>query len=189
MTGILTRIGRIQDAAINWQEARYRRNESRQQQASLHRERMTCADTLRFDTQSQDWTGSMGISPSGRFQVIESATPKKSVFSNEGVRWDVAWIVIIAVAVLCVAILLANLAGIGLGDRTLNKLDRKITEMAGKNEKLQAELALRDNDISVCTEAVKLNLISANGAQTIRLFAPEEAKLTISSVLYSGVND
>ena len=189
MTGILTRMGRIQDMAINWQEARYRRNENRQQQATLHRERMTCSDTLRFDTQSQDWTGSMGISPSGRFQVIESAKPKKSVISSEGVRWDVAWITIIALVVLCAAILLGNLAGFGMGERSLNKLDKKITDMAGKNEKLQAEIALRNNDASVYTEAVKMNLISPNGIQTIRLTAPEGAKLTISSVSYPSIND
>ena len=180
----MTRVGRIQDVAINWQEARYRRNANRQQQASLHRERMTFSDSARFDTQSQDWTGSMGISPSGRFQVIESAKPKKSVFSGEGIRWDVAWIAIVAVAVLCLGILVADLAGIGMGDRTLNKMDRKITEMAAKNDKIQAEIALRDDDISVCTEAAKMNLISASGAQTIRLYAPANVKLTISGGYY-----
>ena len=184
MTGIMTRVGRIQDVAINWQEARYRRNADRQQQASLHRERMTCSESVRFDTQSQDWTSGMGISPSGRFQVIESAKPKKSVFSGEGIRWDIAWIVIVAVSVLCLAVLLADLAGIGMGDRTLNKLDKKITEMAGKNDKLQAEIALRDDDISVCTEAAKMNLISASGAQTIRLSAPPDVKLTIYGSYY-----
>ncbi len=189
MTGILTRMNRIQDIAINWQEARYRRNENRQQQASLHRERMTCADTVRFDTQSQDWTGSMGISPSGRFQVIESAKPKKSIFSSEGLRWDVAWIVIIAVAVLCLGILLGNLAGGGMGDRALSKLDRKIADMTVKNEKLETEIALRNEDVSMYTQAVKMDLISSGGMQTIRLVAPEEAQLTISSVSWSGVND
>ncbi len=186
MTGILTRIGRIQDAAINWQEARYRRNEDRQQQASLHRQRMTCADTLRFDTQSQDWIGGMGISPSGRFQVVESAKPKMSAISGEGIRWDIAWIAIIAIAVLCLAILLADLAGMGSEDRTLRKLDKKITEMAGKNEKLQAELALGDDDISVCAEAAKMNLISASGTQSIPLAAPANARKTISSAYIPG---
>lgn len=76
-----------------------------------------------------------------------------------------------------------------MGDRALSKLDKKIADMAGKNEKLQTEIALRNDDASVYTEAVKLNLISSSGVQTIRLTAPEEAKLTISSVSYSGVNE
>ena len=185
MTGILTRVGRIQDAAINWQEARYRRNELRQQQASLHRQRMTCSDTVRFDTQSQDWTGGMGISPSGRFQVVESAKAKKPVVSREGIRWNVAWMIIAAVFVLCLGILLGDLAGIGVGNRNLIKLDRKVTEIAGKNEKIETELALRSDDISVCTEAIKMDLVSAYGAQTIRLQAPAEAKLTLSGA-YRG---
>ena len=182
-------MNRIQDAVIDWQEARYRQSENRQQQASLHRERMTCADTVRFDTQSQDWISGMGISPSGRFQVIESAKPKKNIVSREGVRWDVACATIVAVAVLCAAILLGNLAGVGMGDRALNKLDKKIADMANRNDRLQTEISLRNNDASVYTEAVKLNLISSNGVQAIRLTAPEEAKLTISSVSYAGVTD
>ena len=186
MTGILTRVNRIQDVAISWEEARYRRNTDRQQQASIRRQRMTCADTVRldtarYDTQPQNWIGGMGISASGRLQVIETPKVKKSVISKEGVRWNIAWIVIAVVAVLCAGILLGDLAGIGSKDRTINKLDRKISDLAGKNDRLQAELALRDDDISVCTEAVKLNLISANGVQTIRLSAPAEAKLTIGS--------
>ena len=186
MTGILTHVGKIQDAKINWQEARYRRNAERQQQASLHRERMTCADTVRFDTQSQDWTGGMGISPSGRFRVIETAKTRKNVFSGEGIRWDVACISIVAILVLCVALVLADLAGIGMGDRSLNKLDRKITEMAGKNDKLQAEITLRNDDITVYSEAAKMNLISASSAQTIRIHAPENVKLTISGGYHPG---
>ena len=191
MTGIMTRFNRIQDAAINWQETRYRRNADRMQTASLHRQRITLSDTVtldtsRLDSQSQDWTGGMGMSPSGRFQVIESARGKQALVSKEGIRWNAAWIAICAVAVVCLGILLADLAGIGSGSRTMIRLDRKIAETAGKNEKMQAELALRDDDISVCTEAIKLDLISANGAQTIRLRTPVEARLTISSAYYPG---
>ena len=186
MTGILNRVGRIQDAAINWQETRYRRNEERQQQANLHRQRMTCSDSLRFDTQSQDWIGGMGVSPSGRFQVVENTGAGRRLVSTEGIRWDAAWIVIIAVAVLCLAILMADLAGIGMGNRTMSKLDSRITELKGKNEQIEAEIARSSDDISVCTEAVKLNLISGNAAQTIRLAAPAEANLTISSAYIQG---
>ena len=39
---------------------------------------------------------------------------------------------------------------------------------------MKQELELSAADISVCTEAVKLNLISAYGAQTITLTAPPE---------------
>ena len=180
MTGVLTRAGRIQDAAINWQENRYRRNAERQQQANLHRQRMTCSESLRFDCQSQDWTGGMGISPSGRFQVIEQAKPKRRILNADGVRWDAAWIIIIAVAVICAAILLADLAGIGAGSKSLTRLDHKIATITAKNEQLQTELAYSAGDVSVCTEAVKLNLISGNGAQTIRLTAPTNANLTIT---------
>lgn len=181
MTGILTQAGKIQDAAINWQENRYRRTAERQQQANIYRQRMT-SERLRFDYQAQDWTGSMGISPSGRFQVVEDVKPKKRIINADGIRWDAAWIMIIGIIVLCAAILLANLAGIGMNNRTLNKLDNKIIAITEKNEQLQAELDYSMGDVNVCTEAVKLNLVSGNAAQMIRLTAPTDANLTITGV-------
>ena len=184
MAGMTARAGGIRQAAINWQEARYRRSENRQQHADLYRQRMTCSDSLRFDTQSQDWTGGMGISPSGRFQVVENRGTKAKLFSPEGIRWNVAWMVIIATGIVCLAILLADLAGIGTSMRALNKLENKITEMSEKNEQLRAEIAWNAGDISVCTEAVKLNLVSGNGVRTIILTAPQDANMTFSASSY-----
>ena len=66
---------RIQDVQINIREKMARRTGERQQTASLHRQRMSCSDSVKSFTNTQDWTGGMGISPSGRFQVIEEAAP------------------------------------------------------------------------------------------------------------------
>jgi cell division protein FtsL len=151
-----------------------RKTDDRQQQNILHRQRMTCSESLRNISQTQDWTGSMGMSPSGRFQVVEEARPAKKVFSREGVRWDAAWILIAAAAVLCAGILLADLAGVGIGSRNISKLDMRIEEYMRKNDQMKQELADQSRDMSVCTEAVKLNLISGNAAQTVRLTAPAE---------------
>ena len=181
MMGISARAGRIQQAAVNWQEATTRRSENRQQHADIYRQRMTCSDSLRFDTQTQDWTGGMGISPSGRFQVVENNGEKARLFSAEGIQWKSAWMIIAAISVICVAILLADLAGIGASSRALGKLDSKITEMSEKNEQLRAEIAYNAGDISVCTEAVKLNLVSGSGVRTIVLTAPQDANMTISA--------
>ena len=41
---------------------------------------------------------------------------------------------------------------------------------------------------SVCTEAVKLNLISSSGAQTIRLTAPADARLVLSTAAQAAEN-
>lgn len=181
MAGITSRVGRIQQAAANWQEARYRRSENRQQHADIYRQRMTCSDSLRFDTQNQDWISGMGISASGRFQVAENDGGRAKIFTAEGIRWKTAWMIIAAVAVICTAILLADVAGIGASSRTLSKLDGKITEMSEKNDQLRAEIAYNAGDISVCSEAVKLNLVSGNGVRTIVLTAPQDANMTISA--------
>ena len=165
---------RIQNAALRLREGFNRRADERQQVNSLHRQRMSCSDNLRTFTNAQDWTGGMGISPSGRFQVVEEARPKQKAFSREGIRWDAAWIAIIAVIVLCGAVLLSDVAGMGLSSRSIRRLDNKIEDMAKRNETLRQELAVNAGDVSVCTEAVKLNLISGYGAQTIQLTAPQE---------------
>jgi cell division protein FtsL len=171
------RAGRkLQDAAVFLREGFTRHTSERQQVNSLHRQRMTCSGSLQF-TNTQDWTGGMEMSPSGRFRVIEEAKPKQKFFSKEGVRWDAAWVAIVVLVLLCAAILLADLAGMGIGSRSINRLDLKIADQSKRNDELKQELAASSGDVSVCTEAVKLNLISGYGARTIQLTVPQEMSM------------
>ena len=157
------------------------RNENRVRNGSLQRERITVSDQMQAESfpNVQDWTGRMGVSPSGRFQVIEDVRPKKKLISREGIRWDFASALLIAVAGLIAALLLAELASIGASSVQIRKLEEKIEAVQKMNEGLQAELAVTAGDISVCTEAVKLNMISSNGAKTILLEAPSEASMLL----------
>ena len=164
---------RLQDAAVNLREGLARHTSERQQVNSLHRQRMTCSGSLQF-TNTQDWTGGMEMSPSGRFRVIEEAKPKQKFVSRDGIRWDAAWIAIAAVIILCAAVLLADLAGMGIGSRTISRLDAKIADQGRRNDGLKQELTVSSGDVSVCTEAVKLNLISGYGARTVMLTVPSE---------------
>ncbi len=173
---------RLQDVAIRIRERISGGDDDRQQYASIHRQRMTCSDSLRTFSQTQDWTSGMSMSPSGRFQVIEESQPRRKAISREGIRWDMAWAVIILAAVLFAAILLADLAGIGTTSRTLSRLNDKVTAISARNDEMKAELAYSSGDVSVCTEAVKLNLIAGNGARTIRLTAPGDACLTMTTM-------
>ena len=173
---------RLQDVAIRIRERISGGDDDRQQYASIHRQRMTCSDSLRTISQTQDWTSGMSMSPSGRFQVIEESQPRRKAISREGIRWDMAWAVIILAAVLFAAILLADLAGIGTTSRTLSRLNDKVTAISARNDEMKAELAYSSGDVSVCTEAVKLNLIAGNGARTIRLTAPGDACLTMTTM-------
>ena len=164
---------RIQDAVLRLRERISRHTDARQQVNNLHRQRMTCSHSMRSFTNTQDWTNSMGMSPSGRFQVVEQACPKRKAFTRDGIRWDTAWILLGAVIVLCMAILLADLAGMGLKSRSISRLDSKIEDLSRRNEEKRQEIELSSGDVSVCTEAVKLNLISSSGAQTITLTVPQ----------------
>lgn len=164
---------RLQDAALLLRESLDRHTSERQQVNSLHRQRMTCSGSLQF-TNTQDWTGGMAMSPSGRFRVIEEAKPKQKAFSREGIRWDAAWTVIAAVIVLCVVILLTDTAGMGISTRSISRLDAKIADQGRRNDLLKQELDISAGDVSVCTEAVKLNLISGYGARTVQLTVPNE---------------
>ena len=187
MTEMTARVrNRLQDGMINWQERRFQREDFRQQQADIHRSRMTCSASLPSFHQTQDWTG--GISASNRIPVIEETKPRQRLISSEGIRWSAAVTALIIVGVLLMAFLVVDVTNIGAGGRTITKLNSSIRDLETKNERLQAEIELQAGSSSVCTEAVKLNLISSNGARTIRLTAPVNAQLTFSSAEKAAEN-
>ncbi len=180
MMELPVRVGkRLQDFSVAWQE-KQDRMDRRQQHADIRRQRMTCSDTLRSFPQAQDWTRTMEMSPSGRFQVVEEREQKQPLFTRDTVRWDAAVAVIVALVVLFTAVLLADLAGIGLSSRNITRLDEKVNQANQKNEELETRLLSRTGDVTVCTEAVKLNLIASGGARTIGLTAPTNANMTLS---------
>ena len=187
MTEMTARVrNRLQDGMINWQEKRFQREDFRQQQADIHRSRMTCSASLPSFHQTQDWTG--GLSASNRIPVIEETKPRQRLISSEGIRWSAAVTALIIVGVLLMAFLVVDVTNIGAGGRTITKLNSSIRDLETKNERLQAEIELQAGSSSVCTEAVKLNLISSNGARTVRLTAPVDARLTISTAAKAAEN-
>ena len=189
MTSIAGVRNRLQDGVINWQESRFRKAEQRQQHADIRRSRMSCSASLPTYQQNQDWTGGMGISPSGRFQVIEERQAKPRLVSREGIRWDAAVAVLVTVSLLLAAILLADAAGIGISRRAVDRISGKIEIMETRNNRLREELAQSTSNASVHNEAIKMDLISANGARTIRLTAPGNAKLVLSSASMAAENE
>ena len=129
------------------------------------------------------------MTPGGRIPVIEETQPKRKLFSAEGIRWDAALTVLIAIGVLLAAFLLADLAGIGTGSRTIGKLNSSIKDLEHRNEQIRAEIEMNTESTSVCTEAVKMNLISSNGATTVKLTAPVNAQLTLSTAAQAAENE
>ena len=187
MTEMTARVrNRLQDGVINWQERRFQKTDFRQQQADIHRSRMTWSASLPSFHQTQDWTG--GLTPSGRIPVIEEAKPRKRLISSEGIRWDAAVAALVVIGVLLVVLLTVDLACIGPSARAVTKLNSSIHDLETKNERIQAEIDMTTGSASVCTEAIKLNLISSNGAKTIRLTAPVNAQLTVSTAEHAAEN-
>ena len=185
MTEMTARVrNRLQDGVINWQERRFQKEDFRQQQADIHRSRMTCSSSLK----PQDWTGGMAMSPSGRFRVIEERKPRIPAVSGDGIRWNVALTVLILASLILCAILLADLAGMGNSGRMIAKLGSRIQTIETRNEELKTELEMCTDSATVCTGAVKMDLISSNGAQTIRLTAPQEARITLTSASEAAEN-
>ena len=178
--------GKIQGAARQVREGISRRTGERQQVSSLHRQRMTCSGSVQPFANTQDWTGSMAMSPSGQFRVIEAKTRQK-IFTRDGIRWDAAWVILAVVIVICLAVLLTEAASMGIRSRTISRLESKIEDMDRRNAELRQELAYSDGDVSVCTEAVKLNLISGNGVQTISLTVPQNMSTgAVTAEVYSA---
>ena len=169
---------RLLDAARQFRGNAWNADE-RMQVNSLHRQRMTCSDSMQTFTNTQDWTNGLGVSPSGRFHVIEEAKPRRKMFSREGIRWDAAWILLIATVLILIAVLLADVAGMGMGSRSISRLNLKMNE---KNELLKQEIARDAGDVSICLEAVELNLIAGGGAQTIRLTVPQDSDMVTAEL-------
>ena len=172
---------RLEDVAVNWHERSSRHDEIREQQANRRRRRMTCSASLSAYTQNQDWTGSLGLSFGGSILDLKETKGKKKILSREGIRWDIAWIAIGLLSVLLVFILLSDLSGIGKSLRNISKLSTRIGIITEKNEQLDAELSMSTDDLSVCMEAVKLNLIGSGGARTVRLTAPTSATMKVTA--------
>jgi len=150
---------------------------------SLRRERMTGTDKLeRMGFQNaQDWVKGVGLSPSGRYQVVEEPRKKQQVFGKTGLRSDWARLIIwILAAVMCL-VLLVRMASAGALSLQIQKLETRIAAAQTTEARLKSELAYSGGDISVCTRAVELNLISSNGAPTIQLTAPEGATMNLVS--------
>ena len=158
-----------------------RQSDSRRPEATPRRQRITVADHLEPRTfrNTQDWTGGMGISPSGRFRVIEDSRQKERRFTRQGVRRDWARMILITLAAVMAVILLVELASLGAGQLRIRKLNNRVTALEERNEALRAALTLSGGDISVCTEAVKLNLVSSSGVRPISLTAPTGAKMIL----------
>ena len=161
---------------------RFAQVEHRGAQANPKRQRFTEADHLdsRAYQQTQDWTGGMGESPSGRFRVVEKGERKHSPVSREGIRKDWGRISLMILAALLMSILLLEMAGTGLSRISVRKLNTQIEAMEVRNEELRAALERSSADISVCTEAVKMNLVSSNGVRPIMLTAPEGARMVLT---------
>ena len=177
---------RLQDGMINWQERRFQKEDFRQQQADIHRSRMTCSASLPSFHQTQDWTG--GLTASNRIPVIEETKPRQRLISSEGIRWDAAITALIIIGLLLLVLLAVDVASIGTGGRVITKLNSSIQDLETKNERIQAQIDMTTGSASVCTEAVKLNLISSTGAKTIRLTAPINAQLTVSTAEAAAEN-
>ena len=164
---------RIQDAVRQVREGISRHTNERQQVNSLHRQRMTCSDGLRGFSNTQDWMNGMSMSPSGRFRIPEQAKAKRKVFSREGISWGAAWALLAAVIAICLIILTVDFAGMGMNSRNIGRLNKKIEDMDRRNAAMRQEIEVNAGDVSVCTEAVKLNMISGYGAQTVVLTVPQ----------------
>ena len=187
MTEMTARVrNRLQDKVIDWQEKRYRKADFLQQQADIHRSRMTCSASLPSFYQTQDWTG--GMTASGRNPVIEESKPRKPLISTEGIRWDAAITALIVIASLLAVVLVVDLTSIGASGRVIGKLNTSIQDLENRNEQVRGDIELYSSGASVRTEAVKLNLISSGGATTIRITAPVDAQLMLSTAAQAAEN-
>lgn len=161
---------------------RFSQVESQNAQAQPLRQRFTVADHIDARTfqHTQDWTEGMGVSPSGRFRVIEKGEKRQRPVTREGIRRDWGRACMLALLAVMAAIGLAELAALGTSGINIRKLNRQIEAVEARNAELRVMLERSSGDISVCTEAVKMNLVSSNGVRPILLTAPEGARMVLT---------
>ncbi len=147
----------------------------------LRRERMRTPDRLEIPSYEhvQDWTEGMGISPSGRFQVVEDTKPRQGIFGETGIRMDWARLILWILLAVLTVVLLVEFAEIGASSLQVQKLRTRINAAEARGKTLKADLAASSGDISILTKAVEMNLISSGGAQTIQLTAPAAATMNL----------
>lgn len=145
------------------------------------RERITTRPGLEFSSfrNTQNWADGMGVSPSGRFRVVEEPRDRKKAVSREGIREDWAKLLIWILAAAILTAVLAMAASIGSSSLRIRKLETRMEAAQARNLELKGELAALGGDVSVCTKAVELNMISSNGAPTIQLEAPTAATMLL----------
>lgn len=149
-------------------------------ESTPRRERFSGTEKLEMAAfqNTQDWARGMGISPSGRFQVPSEPQAKQKIFSREGVRKDFARVILWMMLAAVVATALAGFGALASSTLRINRLENRINAADARGQTLRTDLARQSGDISVCTKAVELNLISSNGAATIQLTAPD-ANMTL----------
>ncbi len=159
--------------------------------AKPQRQRFTEAahlETASFP-QRQDWTGSMGMSPSGRYRVIEKGETRVMPISRKGIRPDWGRTILVLLAIALIGIALFEAAAMGVSSLNIRKLNSQIASVEERNDNLRSALARSSGDISVCTEAVKMNLVSSNGVRPIPLTAPEGARMVLTETRSSMENE
>lgn len=149
--------------------------------SDVRRERMNCSLDPEKLYRVQDWTrNTVEMEKCIPVQPVREAKATQKLFTREGIRWTPAVWGLSLLAALLLAVLLIDLAGMGQTGKQIEKLNRKIATVTSANEQLKWELSLSDSDMSVLTEAVKLNLVSS-GSNIIKLYAPTDATLSLTA--------
>ncbi len=156
---------------------------------SLDRDRITVServDTERFQN-TQDWVRSAGVNASARLRVPENRRGRPVLLTADGIHRTLARAILGLLACMIAVLLLVELGAIGISRANIRKMNEKIAAVEERNELLRQDLARASGDVSVCTEAIRLNLISSGGARSIVLTAPEGASLMLTDKDGTGV--
>ena len=156
--------------------------EANGREAPLVRERIRLPERLEIPSYEnrQDWAGGMGMSPSGRFQVVEGTRPKQKILGKTGIRMDWAKAILWVLSAVLAVVLLVQFSSVGAASLRIGRLQTRIETAESRGRSLKEELTASSGDISVLTRAVEMNLISSGGAPTIQLTAPAAATMNLA---------
>ena len=136
--------------------------------------------------QAQNWTTAMNHGTAGRRDVIAERTTKLRAVSSEGIREDIAYIIISLIVVMAVSLLLADLSALQSSSSAAGKLSSEITILENTNSSLSERLAFHAGRVRYPGIPDPENMVQIDQIETITISIPDSSPSLIPDTSGTG---
>lgn len=112
---------------------------------------------------------------------------KGSVFSDQGIRWDAATVILLALIVFFGVFLMAEAGNMILTRNRVEELQTEYDSVLASNREMEVSLSRQTDDSQIGYQAVSMGLVSTLGEKPISLIAPEDAVMVMPALGLTGI--